>query len=871
MPVKTSAKHLQPRTSPDLLGGSGRNRILSLVALLLFLSFGAELHSQQKSGGNQSQGPGQQSQQNSPGANGPSPGGITGGTDPIESVLFSYKALTSDGAAISSQVTRLLEGSKGIVVIASPTDVSALVQWRSVMGQLRLLTRRAENSDQLARPDIPQYSASVGATPPSNARQFGLIAGAADIQTLAQTALTLASAFAVNESLNSSAGAITDVPLTNVVARDLRISNVRVFVPSIYPSSLLRNSDLSNTFIWDQVTELEDKRRDILSDIQEYLQALDDARTVAASTTGYSLEDKEAAKRFANEEKTIGALVADLNSIVVAIDTFEGSLFSGQTSSPPPNPQANVNQQQIGNPANSQQSVNPPNTQPARPGVNQNLSPQNNNATPPPPQAPAQATPLAGGSQQAGTTLQQIMFGDLLAHEIWNGIDPPDQSVLDTIHVLSVHSLESGGGQLTKSNLFVGSRIYFSGGAVATFSLFGVNGEVECAGYAYDYSGYIREKNFDKELRAARANQAVITTDGSCLRASGASATPPAAARDVRANQDSAPPELFSVRIGGKFGYMNSKRRIVIRAQFTKADDFSESLAAAYIQPSGALFPVAGYIDTQGHWVIKPRFVFAGPFHGGFARVKLSDNFASHALVSSEGQIVPVPGGDDLRSVLGDVVDGVAVFSPDGSHYGFIDPKGAATINPQFEDADAFSEGLALVKSNGRFGFVNKMGSFAITPKFMHATDFHNGRALVCVEEALDCGSIDKAGTLTPIYAVLDFEQWGSGYYFPRPPDASGLHVIRNYRGYSDESGKVVIPPKYYMEFEFSEGLAAQMIDENGGCGYIDSTGKMVIPAIYTGCDYFSKGYAAIARDDQDAGRRYGYIDNSGRTFWLSK
>jgi hypothetical protein len=105
---------------------------------------------------------------------------------------------------------------------------------------------------------------------------------------------------------------------------------------------------------------------------------------------------------------------------------------------------------------------------------------------------------------------------DLVAHKVWQATTPPSPDQLTKIHILIVHALESGGASMTKSNLFLGSRIYFSGGSVATFSLFGVDGAVECAGYSYDYSGYIREKSFEKELRAAKPSTAVLETEFPC-------------------------------------------------------------------------------------------------------------------------------------------------------------------------------------------------------------------------------------------------------------------------------------------------------------------------------------------------------------------
>jgi serine/threonine protein kinase len=76
--------------------------------------------------------------------------------------------------------------------------------------------------------------------------------------------------------------------------------------------------------------------------------------------------------------------------------------------------------------------------------------------------------------------------------------------------------------------------------------------------------------------------------------------------------------------------------------------------------------------------------------------------------------------------------------------------------------------------------------------------------------------------------------------------------------GFKDSaSGDVLIPPKYHLAHNFTEGLA--VVGLNSKWGYIDNQGNEVIPLIYDHAFHFSEGLALVRK-----GPFYGYIDMSG-------
>lgn len=96
-------------------------------------------------------------------------------------------------------------------------------------------------------------------------------------------------------------------------------------------------------------------------------------------------------------------------------------------------------------------------------------------------------------------------------------------------------------------------------------------------------------------------------------------------------------------------------------------------------------------------------------------------------------------------------------------------------INPQFDDADIFTNGLAAVSNGDRYGYVNKKGQYAINPQFDDARPFVGKIAAVC--SAGKWGLINKKGeyVVNPqfVRVMLDGEinnrTIASDYYDTKP------------------------------------------------------------------------------------------------------
>jgi len=106
---------------------------------------------------------------------------------------------------------------------------------------------------------------------------------------------------------------------------------------------------------------------------------------------------------------------------------------------------------------------------------------------------------------------------------------------------------------------------------------------------------------------------------------------------------------------------------------------------------------------------------------------------------------------------------------------------------------------------------------------------------------------------LVPVrYSALTIDgdqwEWGPGKY-----------------GYADKTGKLVIPAKYDLVRDFSDGIAVVGTLIEGKSheflyGFVNTAGQEVVPVGYVGAQDFSEGLAAIKKDG-----KWGFIDKTGK------
>jgi hypothetical protein len=278
-----------------------------------------------------------------------------------------------------------------------------------------------------------------------------------------------------------------------------------------------------------------------------------------------------------------------------------------------------------------------------------------------------------------------------------------------------------------------------------------------------------------------------------------------------------------------------------------------------------------------------------------------------YLFINKAGEIVV---NASRYQTVGSFSEGLAAVFDPHKGWGFIDKTGAVAIQPRFESALNFSDGLAPVVLAGKWGFINAKGDLVINNQFEWVGRFSEGMAVVqrstrppgqnvprvpmgqsIAETFTFSTNVDDSEIRTPTgdFLVIDksgktllnlnekrleidtdearFSEGLLGVYSPS----------QEAWGYVDKNFEFVIKPKFRAVAPFSEGLArvAVLEDDEEKFAFIDRSGSFTVPPSFnTDFDFrrnasdFSEGLAALSeglRPSRTSGETFVYVDKTGK------
>ena len=174
----------------------------------------------------------------------------------------------------------------------------------------------------------------------------------------------------------------------------------------------------------------------------------------------------------------------------------------------------------------------------------------------------------------------------------------------------------------------------------------------------------------------------------------------------------------------------------------------------------------------------------------------------------------------------------LAVEKTDGGNT-YLDRNGDEIAGGPFDQVQDFSEGLAAAQpklTNWRdykgYGYIDKTGEMVIEPQFNFAGQFHEGVARVQDAETKKYGIIDKTGN---VVIPLEYGRNNNGAYVHEPSDGLILAYDEpnGYWGYFDTKGNIAIPFQYASADDFHAGYAKVRLGKKET--FIDKTGRDIL------------------------------------------
>lgn len=269
---------------------------------------------------------------------------------------------------------------------------------------------------------------------------------------------------------------------------------------------------------------------------------------------------------------------------------------------------------------------------------------------------------------------------------------------------------------------------------------------------------------------------------------------------------------MIAENVDREYGFFDKRGRLVGNRYFEVAERFADGVAAVRFRQDGILY--GAWIDKNGGYVYGPKKnTIVGTFFDGIASLEAFESEQSLAgtrlksigrgIVNRKFEVIIPVEYDYIRQldkrlvakVLATRGGGWVVFDFDGnklseviSSTNEICPSDDCELVAFTESTDANS--TVAIASSVKWGFVNLAGKVIVPPKFDEAMAFSDGVAVVSVKDknaTLQSGTIDAKGKFIvqpkfkhiiptkPLEIVVDVRDGGFDPYAWANPDLRGF------------------------------------------------------------------------------------------------
>ncbi|MDR7002450.1 WG repeat-containing protein [Neobacillus niacini] len=305
---------------------------------------------------------------------------------------------------------------------------------------------------------------------------------------------------------------------------------------------------------------------------------------------------------------------------------------------------------------------------------------------------------------------------------------------------------------------------------------------------------------------------------------------------------------------GSKWGYINSKGKFLLPPIYDQAEDFQENGLAIV-----RLTDHAGIIDTDGHFIVQPKYDDITSYSDGRA---IANDLQGFKVIDERGKEITAM----AHYSISEFKEGRARFADKNQQgeylHGYLNRKGKEIIPASYEDASDFSEGKAIVKiKNGSYALIDLTGK--VLHSYMYAFVGNYGEGLLAFKKNKDgkFGYLDEQGNVVIKPQFSEAEAFSQGRAIVNVSDDYSNHY-----GVMNRKGQFLIKPEHDQIFYLGEeryqiGKAINPEQPYLGTKYAvaDVEGHLITGFIYSDITKYKDGIVSVTNDQSTF-----FIDRNG-------
>lgn len=212
--------------------------------------------------------------------------------------------------------------------------------------------------------------------------------------------------------------------------------------------------------------------------------------------------------------------------------------------------------------------------------------------------------------------------------------------------------------------------------------------------------------------------------------------------------------ELYKFKINDLYGLVTSKGNIILQNKYNGIGKFEDNLAC--VQVNALSKKLYGYIDSSGNEILPPSYEFIGKRNHKYAVVMKNNLWGLFGIENHQLKIFP------NVSFLGPCMENHCKINIGGMYdknsktttgglWGYVSVDGQVVIEPIYEQAYGFSDGMAAVKLNGKWGFINSEGIIVVPCEYDEVeASFKDGKGKLVKDDEIYI--FDKSGSQIDTY-----------------------------------------------------------------------------------------------------------------------